>query len=197
MNHTLERRRSLDKSPSNNSYSSSYSRRTAVYGIYQSRVFAENAMARLKAEGFRGMDLTLLSVDRPIARGFSHVQSTKAPEGALIGGGSGAVFGGVLGCLAGLGLLTLPEMESLAVAGPILGSLSGVGVGSLVGGIAGGMVGFGVPEYEARKTGNLELERNIVLSVLCDDVAWKGRAMRVLASSSALDVASDALRPPG
>lgn len=49
---------------------------------------------------------------------FAHEQNTKAPEGASAGAGGGAVLGGALGWLAGIGALALPGVGPLIAAGP-------------------------------------------------------------------------------
>ena len=77
--------------------------------------------------------------------------STKAPEGAAAGAGTGALLGGAVGWLAGIGALAIPGLGPLIAAGPILGALSGLAVGGTVGGLTGGLIGMGIPEYEAQQ----------------------------------------------
>ena len=67
------------------------------------------------------------------------------------GATSGAVVGGALGWLAGIGALAIPGVGPLIAAGPIIAALTGVGVGGAVGGITGGLIGLGIPEYEAKR----------------------------------------------
>src|SRR2546427_7792091 len=54
-------------------------------------------------------------------------KSTKAPEGATAGAGSGVLIGGALGWLAGIGALALPGLGPFIAAGPIMASLAGLG----------------------------------------------------------------------
>jgi len=51
------------------------------------------------------------------------------------------------------------------IAGPIVATLAGMGVGGVLGGLAGALVGLGIPEYEAKRyQGRIE-NGGILLSV--------------------------------
>src|ERR1700730_14523991 len=76
---------------------------TSVFGIYPDRMSVENAVDALKMDGFRNTDISGLLPDNVGTKDFAHQKSTKAPEGAATGAGSGAVIGGTLGWLAGIG----------------------------------------------------------------------------------------------
>jgi hypothetical protein len=78
---------------------------TAVFGIYRSRVSVENAVDRLRQENFRNTDISVLFPENEGTKDFAHEKSTKAPEGTAAGATSGAVIGGGLGWLAGIGPL--------------------------------------------------------------------------------------------
>src|SRR5260370_36629785 len=108
---------------------------TAVYGIYPNRQMAENAVDRLLAAGFRVEDISVLLADNVGTKDFAHEKHTKAPEGATTGAGAGAVIGGTLGLLAGLGAISIPGLGPFLAAGPIVGALAGIGSGGVVGGI--------------------------------------------------------------
>jgi hypothetical protein len=49
-----------------------------------------------------------------------------------------------------------------------MGALSGLGVGAAVGGIAGALIGMGIPEYEAKRYEGRIKSGNILLSVLLE-----------------------------
>ena len=55
------------------------------------------------------------------------------------------------GWLAGAGSIALPGLAPFVAAGPILAALGGLGLGATVGGIAGALVGYGIPEFEAKR----------------------------------------------
>ena len=99
---------------------------------------------------------------------FVHKKDTKAPEGATTGVASGAVIGGALGWLAGIGALAIPGLGPFIAAGPIMGLLAGAGAGGAVGGVAGALIGMGIPEYEAKRYEGRIKEGGVLLSAHCD-----------------------------
>ena len=141
----------------------------AVFGLYSRRQQVENAVDELKAQGFRNTDISVLFSENVGTKDFAHEKGTKAPEGLATGATSGAVVGGALGWLAGIGAIVIPGIGPLIAAGPIIGALTGLGVGGAVGGIAGGLIGLGIPEYEAKRYEGRIKEGNILLSVHADD----------------------------
>jgi hypothetical protein len=160
----------------------------AVYGIYQSRFAAENAVEKLKDEKFRNSDISVLFASPETNKEFAHHNSTKAPEGAITGTAAGASVGGILGWLAGIGSLAIPGLGPLIAAGPIVGALAGVGVGGTVGGIVGGLIGIGIPEYEARRYEGRVTSGGVLLSVHADQEEWSRTAQRILKETGAEDI---------
>ena len=77
-----------------------------------------NAVDTLQSEGFRTEDISVLFPVNEGTKDFAHEKGTKAPEGAVAGAGSGAVVGGVLGWLAGVGTLAIPGVGPFLAAGP-------------------------------------------------------------------------------
>jgi len=163
---------------------------TAVFGIYSSRTGAENAVDLLKAAGYRNTDISVLFAENQGTKDFAVEKETKVPEGIATGAGSGAVIGGALGWLAGIGALAIPGVGPFIAAGPIIGLLSGVGLGGTVGGITGGLIGAGMPEYEAKRYEGRMKDGGILLSVHCDDSAWTKRAKTILEETGAEDISS-------
>ena len=96
----------------------------------------------------------------------------------------------VLGWLAGIGALAIPGVGPLIAAGPIVAALTGVGVGGTIGGIAGALIGMGIPEYEAKRYEGRIKEGGILLSVHCDDSNWTKKAKDMLERTGATDIAS-------
>ena len=103
---------------------------TAVFGIYSDRMRVEKAVDRLKADGFRNTDISVLFPQNAGTKDFAHEKHTKAPEGATTGAGTGAVVGGALGWLAGIGAIAIPGLGPFIAAGPIVAALAGAGAGS-------------------------------------------------------------------
>src|SRR5580693_8595212 len=163
---------------------------TAVYGIYKTRSGVEEAVDALQRGGFRNTDVSVLFPENHGSKDFAIDKGTKAPEGAVTGGGSGAVLGGALGWLAGVGLLAIPGLGPFIAAGPIVAILAGVGVGGTVGSIVGALVGLGMPEYEAKRYEGRIKEGGILLSVHCDSSEWVKRAEKLLKNTGADHVAA-------
>ena len=87
-------------------------KKTAVFGIYPSLEAANSATDVLVKSGFPSSDISALLPDNLGSRPIATEKSTKAPEGAAAGGGSGAVVGGAIGLLAGIGALAIPSRPS-------------------------------------------------------------------------------------
>ncbi len=163
---------------------------TAAFGIYSSSTRVADAVDRLKAEGFRNTDISVLFPDNVGTKDFAHEKNTKAPEGATAGAGTGLVLGGALGWLVGIGSLAIPGLGPFIAAGPIMAALAGAGVGGTVGGLVGALVGMGIPEYEAKRYEGRVKSGGILLSVHCDDPEWTKKAKRLLEETGADDVSS-------
>src|ERR1700732_3250070 len=104
---------------------------TAVFGIYRDRLHAEQSVDALLDAGFRSEDISVLLPDNVGTKDFAHEKHTKAPEGAATGAGAGALVGGTLGLLAGVGALAIPGVGPFIAAGPIMGALGGIGAGGV------------------------------------------------------------------
>jgi len=163
---------------------------TAAFGIYSNRIGVENAVDRLKMEGFRNTDISVLFPENVGTKDFAHEKNTKAPEGATTGAGTGLVIGGTLGWLVGIGSLAIPGLGPFIAAGPIMAALAGAGVGGTVGGIVGALVGMGIPEYEAKRYEGRVKSGGILLSVHCDSSDWTKKAKDILEATGAEDVSS-------
>ncbi len=166
------------------------SKKTAVFGIYSTREAVERAADVLARSGFPVTDISVLLPESLGSKDIGTEKATKAPEGATAGAGTGAILGGTLGLLAGIGALAIPGVGPLIAAGPIMAALAGVGVGGAVGGLTGALIGMGIPEYEAKRyEGHLQ-RGGILLSVHCDTSEEIDRAKEILARTGAQDIAS-------
>jgi hypothetical protein len=120
-----------------------------ISGIFHSRADAELAVEQLVDAGFPVQDTSLLMSETTRGREFAVDKSNKVPEGAATGATIGGVLGAVAAGLAAVGTLTVPGL-SLVAAGPIIAALSGLGAGAATGGLAGALIGLGIPEHEAK-----------------------------------------------
>src|SRR5271157_4748293 len=163
---------------------------TSVFGIYPTYSSVEGGVDALKAAGFRNTDISVLFPENVGSKDFAHKKNTKAPEGVTAGAGTGAVVGGTLGWLAGIGALAIPGLGPLIAAGPIMAALAGAGVGGAVGGLTGALIGMGIPEYEAKRYEGRVRAGGILISVHCDNSEWTKRAKEILEHTGAQDVSS-------
>ena len=152
------------------------SKNTAVYGIYRDTVALGGGLEALRAAGFRGTDISVLMPENVGTKDFVHKKDTKAPEGATTGVASGAVIGGALGWLAGIGALAIPGLGPFIAAGPIMGLL------------AGALIGMGIPEYEAKRYEGRVKSGGILLSVHCDSSEWVKRGKTILEQTGAEEI---------
>lgn len=145
---------------------------------------------RLKAAGFSGNDISVLLPDKSGSKDFAHEQHTKAPEGATVGAGSGAVLGGALGWLVGIGALAIPGVGPFIAAGPIMALLGGAAVGGTVGGLTGALIGMGIPEFEAKQYEGKIRNGNILISVHSENADEVSRAKKIFKDCAAMDISS-------
>ena len=75
-------------------------------------------------------------------------------------------------------------------AGPLMAALAGMGVGGAVGGIAGALIGLGIPEHEAKRYEVRVKEGAILLSVHSDSSDWTKRAEEILKQTGAQNISS-------
>lgn len=149
---------------------------------------ADRIVDQLKIASFSNNDISVLFPDKDTTRDFAHEKNTKAPEGAVVGAGTGGVIGGALGWIAGIGALAIPGVGPFIAAGPIIAALSGAAVGATVGGIAGGLIGLGIPEIEAKRYEGKVKAGNILISVHTENSKEIDRAKEIFKNAQAEDI---------
>lgn len=160
----------------------------AVFCIATSQAQAEIIVDQLRAAGFSSNDISVLFPDKRGTQDFAHEQHTKAPEGATTGASTGGLLAGALGWLAGIGALAIPGAGPLIAAGPIMAALSAAAVGAAVGGIAGALVGMGIPEYEAKRYEGKIREGNILISIHTENAEEISRSKKICDEAGARDI---------
>lgn len=163
---------------------------TVVFGIFDSQTSVETTVSSLKAGGYRNADISVLMPDKDSAMNFAHEKGTKAPEGATTGVASGAILGGALGWLAGIGSLAIPGVGMFVAAGPIMSALAGATLVGAVGGVSGSLIGLGIPEYEAKRYEGYVKDGGILLSVHADNSDWAKKAEDIIKSCGGRDISS-------
>lgn len=160
----------------------------AVFGIAKSEAQAIMIADQLRAAGFTNNDVSVLFPDKQGTRDFAHEQHTKAPEGAATGATGGALLGGALGWMVGIGALAIPGLGPFIAAGPIMAALAGAAGGAAAGGLTGALIGMGIPEYEAKRYEGKVKDGNILMSVHTDDHKERDRAKEIFVNGGADDV---------
>jgi hypothetical protein len=163
---------------------------TAVFGIYPTYESLEGAVDALRSFGFRNTDVSFLMAVNVGSKDLGHRKASKAPEGVVAGASSGVVLGGALGWLIGVGALTIPGFGPLIAAGPVVAALAGAGALGTAAGILGGLIGIGIPEYEARRYEGRVRDGGNLLSVHCDNSEWTELAKEILGRTGARDISS-------
>ncbi len=160
----------------------------AAFCIASSQHQANTIVEALDIAGLQRKNISVLLPDKTGTRDFAHEKNTKAPEGAVIGAGSGGVAGGAIGLLAGIGLLAIPGLGPFIAAGPIMAALSGMAVGATLGGVSGALIGMGIPELEAKRYEGKLKEGNILVSVHTDNADEVKRVKDVFQAAGATDI---------
>jgi heat induced stress protein YflT len=120
-----------------------------VVGLFHNQTDAEQAIQRLKQEGFSENQIGVAIKDWGRQEELIEGTGTQAAEGAATGAISGGVLGGVIGLLAGVGALAIPGIGPIIAGGTLASTLAGAGIGAAAGGLLGALVGMGVPEEDA------------------------------------------------
>jgi hypothetical protein len=127
----------------------STTQRGTVVGLFHNQADAEQAIQRLKQEGFSENQIGVAIKDRERQQDVVEGTGTQAAEGAATGAIGGGVLGGVIGLLAGVGALAIPGVGPIIAGGTLASTLAGAGIGAAAGGLLGALVGMGVPEEDA------------------------------------------------
>jgi hypothetical protein len=162
----------------------------AVFCTVKNYAQAERVVRALKSAGFSNTDISVLMPDKWGTQKFAVDNQTKAPEGAAAGVGTGALLGGTLGWLAGIGSLAIPGLGPLIAAGPIIATLTGAAVGGTVGGLTGALIGMGIPEYEAKAYEGKLKGGLALLSVHTEDSDEIERVKQIFEAADAEDIST-------
>lgn len=146
-----------------------------VAGVFHHRNEAEQALETLKEQGF-DQDISLIARDEQQEGG---AEGQDLSEGTFTGG----ALGGIAGLLAGVGALLIPGVGPIIAAGPIAAALTGV-VG---GGIAGGLIDFGIPEESGEFFEEQVRQGGILVTMKAEDEKVE-EAASVLRRHGATDV---------
>jgi hypothetical protein len=122
---------------------------TTTVGVFNSRANAEQAIASLKAAGYRDDQIGMVGKDasgKTVKEGAA--ADTYAEEGAAAGAVAGAAGGALVG--AGIAAGMIPVIGPVLAVGTLGTILINAAGGAAAVGIAGALVGWGIPEEDAR-----------------------------------------------
>ncbi|MEW8957646.1 MAG: hypothetical protein AB2448_00845 [Moorella sp. (in: firmicutes)] len=137
-----------------------------VVAVFSNEQVAKEAVEDLRRAGF-DKEISILARDKGKEGAAQEGGLNMGVDAGGIGNGvaTGGVLGGLAGLAAGAGALFIPGVGPLIAAGPIAGMLSGAAMG----GVAGGLIDWGIPEAEGREYENDVRQGKILVSVRCDD----------------------------
>ena len=165
---------------------------TSVLGIYADRKTVSDAISVLHKAGYRPADIAVLTADNSGSKDFAHEKSSKAGEGAAAGAALGAAAGALVGWAVSTRLVAIPGLEPLATVGPLIAALAAAGFGGTLGWLIGLFLGFGVPQYVAKRYAGRMGRGGILLSVHCDNSEWRARAQKSLKDTGGRYISSAA-----
>jgi uncharacterized membrane protein len=151
-----------------------------VIGIFQSKREAEQAVNQLRSQGFSNQEINIVSKQD---QNQTEYAEDDISDGALTGG----TLGGIGGLLLGAGALAIPGLGPIVAAGPIAAALSG----AVMGGIAGGLIDWGIPEEVSRRYEN-SVRQGGILAVIRTSDSSVNQAAAILRQNGAKDVESHA-----
>jgi uncharacterized protein (TIGR02271 family) len=128
----------------------------SIIGLFDTFEEASTVVNELVASGFSRDNISVVANDAAgESRTYDDAGEVTDDDINATGAGAttGAVVGGTLGVLAGLGVLgalVIPGIGPIVAAGPLLAGAAGAGVGALAGGLVGALADAGVPEEDAK-----------------------------------------------
>jgi len=123
-------------------------KRHTVIGVFETRARADQAVAQLKKGGFDDADIGMVYRDaegKTVKTGAA--DDTYAEEGAVTGAVAGAAGGALIG--AGIAAGVIPVIGPVLAIGTLGTILLNAAGGAALVGIAGALVGWGIPEDDA------------------------------------------------
>lgn len=131
-------------------------------GTFSNHQEAKVALHELRDNGFNMDQISIIgnhvdhNSDLAGAKESKHISDldNKAGAGAATGAASGGAVGGLTGLLVGLGLVAIPGIGPIMLAGAIATTLAttltGGAIGAAAGGLIGALVGLGIPKDRAK-----------------------------------------------
>lgn len=122
---------------------------TVITGLFENAPQASAAIATLERKGVSSREISLIVGEDYKKESFAIEDSSKLPEGAAIGAGTGGAIGALVAGLTSVGAVATGGV-GLVAAGPLVAALAGAGAGAAAGGAVGASIGAFVPENEVK-----------------------------------------------
>jgi hypothetical protein len=147
--------------------------RPYVTGLFHDREAAERAFQAMAARGYVREEVSVVGGDSLAASSMlapavlqpETEMTSKAAEGAGIGGAIGLAAGALLAAVATVGTSIAVPALGWVIAGPLAAALAGAGAGAAAGGLLGALVGLGIPEERVRRYAEDLHEGGVMLGV--------------------------------
>lgn len=125
--------------------------RTTVIAVFDDRAQAQRAIGDLKGAGFTEKEIGVTTRDAESGDGRLARATDKGETHAKEGAVAGVAAGAGVGALWGLGILAgvLPAIGPAIAGGTLAAILSSAAAGAATAGVAGALIGLGIPEEEA------------------------------------------------
>lgn len=174
--------------PADTGRRASSARDKRAVGVFSTRRETEHALGELRAGGFDMDRVSVIAKDADSKGEIAGIDvqesaDNKADEGATKGALTGGTLGGLTGLLVGLGLVAIPGIGPIMLAGAsataIATTLAGTALGAAAGSLLGALVGLGIPEEEAKAYSD-RVERGDYLVLLDGSEAEVAKAETIL-----------------
>lgn len=160
-----------------------------VVGIFANRSKAEEGVRALESQGFNDREVSLVAKGDEQGKGgqggqqmAGHGQGRQGEnvsDGASWGGGIGATAG----LLAGIGALAIPGFGPIIAAGPIAAALTGAATG----GLAGGLLDYGIPDAAGKKIES-DVKRGEAVALVRSEAEKVEKATEILRKHGAKEI---------
>jgi len=122
-------------------------------GVFANHEEAIKAIKALQSEDFDIENISLVGKGTIVE---DHVHAYTGEDAIKASASTGAVLGSTLGLMTGLGVLAIPGLGALFLAGAVTGAVAGFSIGTATGGLVGIFAAMGVG-----KEGALRYEKHL------------------------------------
>lgn len=162
----------------------------AAFAIFPDRMSIETVLTRLRCEGFRSSDVSVLFRENRGTWEQTHREYSKTYVAAGATSIPGRSSHGALRWLAGIGVIEIPGQGNFVAVGPVRAALKATEFGGFHGALVLSLMSMGVPEWQAKRYERRLSERWFLLSVQSTDSCVMIKARRIFEECLAYQVAS-------